>query len=131
MNLEKITKKALIALLKTGKWIQQEAKFFDLNEVVFKGKNDLVSYVDKDAEKKLVDNLKTILPEAGFITEEGTIENDQKKFTWIVDPLDGTTNFIHGLPIYSISVGLLYGNCLLYTSPSPRDGLLSRMPSSA
>ena len=48
MNLEKIIKKALIALLKTGKWIQKEAKFFDLNKVVFKGKNDLVSYVDKD-----------------------------------------------------------------------------------
>ena len=109
MNLEKIIKKTLLVIQKTGEWIQKEAKFFDLNEIVFKGKNDMVSYVDKDAEKKLVRDLKSILPEAGFITEEGTIDNNQKKFTWIVDPLDGTTNFIHGLPIYSISVGLLQG----------------------
>ena len=113
MNLEKIIKNARLALLKTGEWIQKEAKFFDLNEVFFKGNNDMVSYVDKDAEKKLVNDLKTILPEAGFITEEGTIDNDQKKFTWIVDPLDGTTNFIHGLPIYSISVGLLKGTTIV------------------
>ena len=113
MNFEKIIKNALPALLKTGEWIQKEAKFFDLNEVVFKGKNDLVYYVDKEAEKKLVDDLKTILPEAGFITEEGTINNNQKKITWIVDPVDGTTNFIHGLPIYSISVGLLQGKAIV------------------
>ena len=113
MNLEKIIKNALPALLKTGEWIQKESKFFDLNEVVLKGKNDLVSYVDKEAEKKLVDDLKTILPEAGFITEEGTISNNQKKITWIIDPLDGTTNFIHGLPVYSISVGLLQGTAIV------------------
>ena len=109
MNLEKIIKEALPALQKTGTWIQNEAQSFDLNKVVLKGKNDLVSYVDKEAEKKLVIDLKSILPEAGFITEEDTADDDQKEFTWIVDPLDGTTNFIHGLPVYSISVGLLQG----------------------
>ena len=108
MNLEKIIKEALPVIQHTGAFIQKEAESFDLNKVILKGKNDLVSYVDKEAEKKLVINLKKILPQAGFITEEGTVSNDQKEFTWIVDPLDGTTNFIHGLPIYSISVGLLH-----------------------
>ena len=58
MNLERIIKEALPALQKTGTWIQKEAQSFDLNKVVLKGKNDLVSYVDKDAEKKLVTDLK-------------------------------------------------------------------------
>jgi len=109
MNLERIIKEALPALQITGTWIQKEAQSFDLNEVVLKGKNDLVSYVDKEAEKKLVTDLKKILPEAGFIIEEDTTDDDQKEFIWIIDPLDGTTNYIHGLPVYSIRVGLLQG----------------------
>ena len=51
MNLEKIIKKILLALQKTGEWIQKEAKSFDLNEIILKGKNDMVSGVDKEAEK--------------------------------------------------------------------------------
>ena len=109
MNLERIIKEALPALQKTGTWIQKEAQSFDLNKVVLKGKNDLVSYVDKEAEKKLVTDFKKILPEAGFITEEDTTDDDQKEFIWIIAPQDGTTNYIHGLPVYSISVGPLQG----------------------
>ena len=109
MNLKKIIKEALPALQKTGTWIQQEAQSFDLNKVVLKGKNDLVSYVDNEAEKKLVTDLKKILPEAGFITEEDTTDDDQKEFIWIIDTQDGKTNYIHGLPVYSISVGPLQG----------------------
>jgi len=105
MNLERIIKEALPALQKTGTWIQKEAQSFDLNKVVLKGKNDLVSYVDKEAEKKLVIDLKSILPEAGFVTEEDTANDDQKEFTWIVDPLDGTTNFILGCPYILSALG--------------------------
>ena len=65
--------------------------------------------MDKEAEKKLVTDLKKILPEAGFITEEDTTDDDQKEFIWIIDTQDGKTNYIHGLPVYSISVGLLQG----------------------
>jgi myo-inositol-1(or 4)-monophosphatase len=74
--------------------------------------NSFVTYVDKESEKRLVKGLKKILPEAGFITEEGTILQSRKeKYIWIIDPLDGTTNFIHGVPCYCISIGL-------YLSPS-------------
>jgi myo-inositol-1(or 4)-monophosphatase len=49
------------------------------------------------------------LPHAGFITEEGTVEQSKtNEYNWIIDPLDGTTNFLHGLPVYAISVGLSY-----------------------
>ncbi|HET9053504.1 MAG TPA: inositol monophosphatase family protein, partial [Cyclobacteriaceae bacterium] len=64
---------------------------------------------DKEAEKKLVSVLSKILPQAGFITEEGTVEQSKSnEYNWIIDPLDGTTNFLHGLPVYAISVGLAY-----------------------
>ncbi len=94
----------------TGKYIAEQAKLFELGKVEYKGKNDLVSYVDKTAEQQLVKGLQEILPQAGFLTEENTIRTDQKEYTWIIDPLDGTTNFIHSLPIYAISIGLEYNN---------------------
>jgi myo-inositol-1(or 4)-monophosphatase len=68
--------------------------------------NDLVSYVDKTAEEIIVKGLQEILPEAGFITEEQTNTNIGERFNWIIDPLDGTTNFIHGLPVFSVSIAL-------------------------
>lgn len=93
-----------------GAYIAEQAKAFELSSVEYKGKNDLVSYVDKNTEKLLVEGLQKILPEAGFLTEENTINTNSKEYTWIIDPLDGTTNFIHGLPIYAISIGLEYQN---------------------
>ena len=93
----------------TGKFIRQEAKTFDRSKVEIKGLHDLVSYVDQETERRLVAGLRELLPQAGFITEEGTTGPDQAaEFTWIIDPLDGTTNFVHGLPCYSISVALLH-----------------------
>ena len=73
-----------------------------------KGLNDLVSYVDKKAEEQLVEGLSGIFPQATFITEEGTIENKVSEYCWIIDPLDGTTNFLHGVPHFAISVALVY-----------------------
>jgi len=90
-----------------GTFIRKERQNFNLNAVEHKGFNDLVSYVDKEAERQIVDKLSLILPEAGFITEEGTNTTRQEQFNWVIDPLDGTTNFIHGLPIYSISIALM------------------------
>jgi myo-inositol-1(or 4)-monophosphatase len=91
-----------------GDFIRNERLNFDLGKVEQKGLNDLVSYVDKETEKIIVERLSKILPEADFITEEGTAARDGKDYTWIIDPLDGTTNFIHGLPIFSVSIGLKY-----------------------
>lgn len=71
-----------------------------------KSLNSLVSYVDKNAEQRIVDRLAELLPEAGFIAEEGTSDKKGENYNWIVDPLDGTTNFLHGLPVYSVSIAL-------------------------
>ena len=94
----------------TAGFIRQEAATFDRAKVEHKGVHDLVSYVDQETERRLVAGLRQLLPGAGFITEEGTAGPDTRteEFTWIIDPLDGTTNFVHGLPVYSISVALLH-----------------------
>lgn len=106
MNYELLCSKVIAVTRLTGNFIRKEAMSFDANAIEYKGLNDLVSYVDKNAEKQIVKNLTKILPEAGFITEEETENVKGKTYTWIIDPLDGTTNFIHGIPTYSISIAL-------------------------
>lgn len=90
-----------------GAFIRKERVHFDVSHIEHKGFNDLVSYVDKEAERLIVEKLSKILPEAGFITEEGTSEAKGEKYHWVIDPLDGTTNFIHGIPVFAVSIGLM------------------------
>ena len=90
---------------KAGAFIKKERTKFSPDKIEIKGMNDLVSYVDKGAEELIVNELKEILPEAGFIVEENSI-SVKKEYNWIVDPLDGTTNFIHGIPCYAVSIAL-------------------------
>lgn len=79
-------------------------------EIETKSLNSLVSFVDKGAEELLVKGLKTILPEAGFIAEEGTETRTHESLNWVIDPLDGTTNFLHNIPVFAISIALKEGN---------------------
>jgi len=88
-------------------FIAGESQVFDINKTEKKGLNDFVSYVDKESEKMLVEKLSQLLPEAGFITEEGTSDKIGVKYNWVIDPLDGTTNFLHGFHPYAISIGLM------------------------
>lgn len=94
----------------TGGFIDHEYSGFDIRKAEAKGLNDFVSYVDKKAEEMLVERLGSILPEAGFITEEGTSSKKGERYCWVIDPLDGTTNFLHGLRPFAISVALMDGN---------------------
>ncbi|MDA9866699.1 inositol monophosphatase, partial [Saprospiraceae bacterium] len=75
--------------------------------------NSLVSFVDKGAERILVKELSKILPEAGFLTEEDTVEYALRPYMWIVDPLDGTTNSLLGIPHFAVSVALAHEGELL------------------
>jgi myo-inositol-1(or 4)-monophosphatase len=87
----------------------EESLKFSRNSAEYKGRNNLVSYVDKESEAMLVHACRAILPDAGFLTEEETTRPEQhSELLWIIDPLDGTTNFIHKVPMFSISVGLVY-----------------------
>lgn len=75
-------------------------------DVESKGRNDFVTQIDKASEKKLVEALGRLLPEAGFIAEENTSDKQGETYNWIIDPIDGTTNFIHGVFPYAISIAL-------------------------
>ena len=93
---------------RAGAFLQQEAAHFDHSRIEYKGHSDLVSYVDREAENLIVAGLRALLPEADFLTEEGTTgpATANSAARWIIDPLDGTTNFLHGLPCYAVSIGL-------------------------
>ena len=90
-----------------GVFIAEEREKFSIQDVEVKGKANFVSYVDKQAEKLIVDELQKLLPGSGFIAEEGTGINNGEKYKWIIDPLDGTTNFIHGIPPFAVSIALM------------------------
>ena len=96
----------VIAITKeTGNFIKN-SKLTSEQGIETKTFNNLVTYVDKTAEEQLVKKLGELLPQAGFIAEEGTSSKKGKIYNWIIDPLDGTTNFIHQLPSFCVSVAL-------------------------
>ena len=107
MNLESICRQTCDLTRETGGFIFNEKSKITGDLVKSKGMHDFVTYVDKTSEEKLVRGLKKILPEAGFITEEKTTEQKEAKYRWVIDPLDGTTNYIHSIPCYSISIALM------------------------
>lgn len=107
ISYENICRQVIVLTKEVGRFIFNERKNFNYSSVENKGFNDLVSYVDKEAEKKLVSGLQQILPGSGFITEENTTTIVGKEFQWIIDPLDGTTNFVHGVPCYCVSIALM------------------------
>ncbi len=106
MNYKEITLQVVQLAKKTGAFIKQNQINLLTNDIKTKGLHDFVTYVDKKAEQQIVNGLKVILPEAGFITEEGTETKLQETYNWIVDPLDGTTNYIHGLAPFAVSIAL-------------------------
>jgi myo-inositol-1(or 4)-monophosphatase len=106
MDLQQLTNNVSQIAKEAGEFIRQQRKIFSADKIEIKGLNDLVSYVDKTAEEQIVAALSKVLPEAGFITEEKTINKTGERYNWIIDPLDGTTNFIHGLPVFSVSIAL-------------------------
>ena len=110
-DLPKLALEVAALARRAGAFLQQEAAGFDLSRIEYKGHSDLVSYVDRETEELLVAGLRKLLPEAGFLTEEGTTgpavtDGPPPTARWIIDPLDGTTNFLHGLPCYAVSIGL-------------------------
>ncbi len=108
MNLEKICQQTCQLSLEVGKFLQAELGKVKSQEIEHKQLNHLVSYVDKTSEQKLIDGLSQFLPDAAFLAEEETVAHEDKDWQWIIDPLDGTTNFLHQLPFFAISIALQY-----------------------
>jgi myo-inositol-1(or 4)-monophosphatase len=105
-NLKTITLQVCDLAKQVGQYIAEQRELFDRSKAEVKGQNDLVSYVDKTAEEQIIKGLSVILPEAAFLTEEGTVAQSEAEYRWIVDPLDGTTNFVHGIPAFAVSIAL-------------------------
>lgn len=111
IDLQLIEKDVVALSEEVGIFIRTENANFDKSRIEQKeGFNNLVSYVDKESEKKIVHALSKILPGSGFLGEEGTNTKGTNDYQWIIDPLDGTTNFTHGLPPFAISIGLAKNN---------------------
>ncbi len=110
MNYKEICEDVIALVRECGDMIVDLRTRLNPDDIVAKGKNDFVTAVDKASELKLVTALGTLLPEAGFIAEEGTSVKRGELYNWIIDPIDGTTNFMHGAPPYSISIALQEGD---------------------
>jgi myo-inositol-1(or 4)-monophosphatase len=95
------------AARRAGRSLKRDLGEVENLQVSLKGPANFVTLADKRAEEMLHSDLTKARPGYGFIGEEGGIrEGDDKTHTWIVDPLDGTTNFLHGIPHFAISIGL-------------------------
>lgn len=102
------------AALKAGRGLKRDFGELENLQVSLKGPGDYVSAADQRAENILVDALSRARPGYGFVLEEsGPVSGTDKSHTWIIDPLDGTTNFLHGLPIFAISIALERENQLV------------------
>lgn len=89
-----------------GAYLKEEREKFDFSRIEEKSAHNYVSYVDKESERRIVDRLRALCPSAGFITEEGSAGRQEEAYYWVVDPLDGTSNYIHNLEPYCVSIAL-------------------------
>jgi len=92
---------------KTGAFIRNERNRVSTGDVELKSVSSLVTYVDTTSEKMIVKELKKLIPGCGFITEEGTTSEKSERYNWIIDPLDGTTNYIHKIAPHAVSIALM------------------------
>ena len=104
---------AIKAARRAGNIINRGSLDLERLQVVRKGPKDYVTEIDRAAEEAVIDILRTAYPDHGFWGEEsgvhvapGEAAGDSPEFQWIIDPLDGTTNFIHGFPAYAVSIAL-------------------------
>lgn len=112
VELERIIGQVSTVIKEVGAFIKEQNGKVSPDLIEQKSLNNLVSYVDKTAERRLVEALSKILPEAAFLTEEETVEQAEGEWKWIIDPLDGTTNFLHQIPMFAVSVALVHNDVI-------------------
>jgi myo-inositol-1(or 4)-monophosphatase len=93
-----------------GSYIYERINQISPGDIEIKGRHNFVTEVDKEAEIMIIRRLRDLVPGAGFIAEEGTSDHKGVIFNWVIDPLDGTTNFIHGAPPVAVSIALTENN---------------------
>ena len=107
--MEPMTTIALRAARKAGEQIARATENLDRLEIESKSANDYVTEVDRAAEKEIIYHLSKAYPDHAFLGEEGgSSGNPDSEYRWLIDPLDGTTNFIHGIPHFAVSIACEY-----------------------
>jgi len=100
-------------------------RHFGTVQVEYKGIADIVTAADRASETFIVERLQAEFPDHAIVGEEGTRTESSSGFRWYIDPLDGTTNFAHGLPVFAVSMGLEYhGRLLAGVVYNPADDTL-------
>lgn len=108
-QLNSLTQSVISLSREIGEWMKLQTDVHE-HSAETKTENNLVTYVDKESERRFVESLSNLLPEAGYVAEEGTGKKNLTGYNWVIDPLDGTTNFVHGVPVWCTSIGLCLSN---------------------
>ena len=91
-----------------GQFIVRHLGKISKKDIGLKQTSDFVTTIDKESEKIIITTIKEYFPDHLFLAEESLKECGKKTYRWIIDPLDGTTNYIHSYPVFSISIALEY-----------------------
>ncbi len=111
MDIDNFIQTAKEAAVLGGSILKENFKKIKKEDVEYKARKDFVTYVDKKSEERIRNFILSVYPEHAFLgEEEGVIGNKESEYIWIVDPLDGTKNYINGFDIYAVSVALKKGN---------------------
>lgn len=110
MNFERLVREVVELCRNDGQYILQQLELLRAKDIELKDDHNFVTYVDRNSEAMLVENLSKLTPGCGFIAEENDYGSSGAGLKWVIDPLDGTTNFVHGIPLFAISVGLMEGD---------------------
>lgn len=106
---------ALRAARSAGEIVARATEHLDNLEVIEKSPNDFVTEIDQAAEKEVIYHISKAHPDHGFLGEEGGLQgNTDSDYQWIIDPIDGTTNFVRGIPHFAISIACLHKGQLLH-----------------
>ena len=107
MALHPLVNIGIRAARRAGNVIFRSLNRLESLEVSAKGRNDFVTDVDRGAEAEIIDTIRRVYPDHGFLAEEsGVSPGKNDEFVWIIDPLDGTTNFLHGFPQFCVSIAV-------------------------
>ncbi len=97
---------AILAAKEAGKFIEHQSKNLDKVTIEKKGRHDYVSQVDKQTEDIIINAIRKYYPQHNILAEESGTQDRNSTFEWVIDPLDGTTNFLHGFPHFSVSIAV-------------------------
>lgn len=103
---------AIRAARQAGEIIIRSADSIDTLKITTKSRNDFATDIDKRAEDEIIKILLSAYPDHGVLAEESGYTNEGAEYMWIIDPLDGTTNYMHGFPHYAVSIALKKGNII-------------------